>query len=144
MPEMTVFAGCNGAGKSTLIEHYGEEFKTIINPDLFARVLNPENPRKADLSAGKQALKEIRDCLDSGRSFAVETTLASEFYLKRMEEARSRGYRVYLYYVGLQDVQLHVDRVRTRIIEGGHFIATNDILRRYDASLSNINAFGQT
>ncbi|NOU69309.1 hypothetical protein GC096_35420 [Paenibacillus sp. LMG 31461] len=138
MPEMTVFAGCNGAGKSTLIDHYGDTFDNLINPDLYARVINPENPRKADLAAGKLALKAIRDCLENRKSLAVETTLSSDFYLKRMQEAREKGYRIIFYYIGLQDVQMHIDRVRTRVIEGGHFIATSDILRRYDTSLSNL------
>ncbi|MBB6673582.1 zeta toxin family protein [Cohnella nanjingensis] len=138
MPEMTVFAGCNGAGKSTLIDHYGETFDNLINPDLYARQINPEDPRKADLTAGKLALKAIRECLKDGGSLAVETTLSSDFYLKRMEEARAKGYRIVFCFIGLQDVQMHIDRVRTRVIEGGHFIATSDIIRRYDASLSNL------
>ncbi|MDO7907496.1 zeta toxin family protein [Paenibacillus sp. JX-17] len=138
MPELTLFAGCNGAGKSTLIEHFGETFDNLINPDVFARSLNPENPRKADLSAGKLALKAIRECLDKEVNFAVETTLSSDFYLKRMREAKAKSYRVYFYYIGLQDVQMHIDRVRTRVIEGGHHIDSPDILRRYDASLKNL------
>lgn len=56
MPEMYVFAGCNGAGKSTLIEQFGSGFDIIINPDQIAKQINPNNPRSADLSAGKQAI----------------------------------------------------------------------------------------
>lgn len=33
---------------------------------------------------------------------------------------------------------MHIDRVRTRVLEGGHFIATEDIIRRYDVSLRNL------
>jgi predicted ABC-type ATPase len=138
MPEMYVFAGCNGAGKSTLIEHFGSGFEAIINPDLIAKQINPEQPRKADLSAGKLAIKEIRSCFESQKSFAIETTLSGQFIIKQMLLARTLGYTIHLYYIGLQDVQMHIDRVRTRVLEGGHFIAAEDIVRRYDVSLNNL------
>lgn len=135
---MYVFAGCNGAGKSTLIEQFDYGFDTIINPDQIAKRINPNNPRGADLSAGKQAIKEIQSCLQSKRSFAMETTLSGGFVIKKMSEAKRIGYKVYLYYIGLQDVQMHIDRVRTRVLEGGHYIATEDIIRRYEVSLRNL------
>lgn len=135
---MYVFAGCNGAGKSTLIEHFGSGFDVIINPDLIAKQINPDNPRRADLSAGKQAIKQIQDCLRLNKTFAMETTLTGQFVLRQMSEAKLLGYKVFLYYIGLQDVQMHIDRVRTRVLEGGHFIATEDIIRRYDVSLGNL------
>jgi predicted ABC-type ATPase len=138
LPEMYVFAGCNGAGKSTLIEHFDEAFVIVINPDTIAKRLNPDDPRSVDLSAGKQAIKEINDALAQGISFAVETTLSGQLILNQMKKARELGYRVILYYIGLQDVQMHIDRVRTRVLEGGHFIATKDIIRRYDLSLANL------
>ncbi|HEY0826993.1 MAG TPA: hypothetical protein VGE40_02775 [Bacilli bacterium] len=34
---------------------------------------------------------------------------------------------------------MHIDRVHTRVLEGGHFIAVEDIIRRYDVSLRNLN-----
>jgi predicted ABC-type ATPase len=43
-PELCVFAGCSGAGKSTLIEHYGQSFDILINPDMIAKQLNPSDP----------------------------------------------------------------------------------------------------
>lgn len=140
VPELYVFAGCNGAGKSTLIEHYGQAFDIIVNPDLIAKQLNPGDPRSADLSAGKEAIRRIRDCLDRRNSFAVETTLSGQYVIKQMAAARALGYRVYFYYIGLQNVQMHIDRVRTRVLEGGHYIAPADIIRRYAVSLRNMKA----
>lgn len=139
MPEMYVFAGCNGAGKSTLIEQFGSGFDTIVNPDQIAKQINPDNPRSADLSAGKQAIIKIQSCLLSRDTFAMETTLTGQFVIKKMSEAKEMGYKVYLYYIGLQDVQMHIDRVHTRVLEGGHYIAADDIIRRYDVSLRNLN-----
>ena len=64
MPDMFVFAGCNGAGKSSLVEALDIELDRIINPDIFAREINPLEPRKADLSAGKLAIAAIRNCFE--------------------------------------------------------------------------------
>lgn len=138
MPEIYIFAGCNGAGKSTLIDHFGGGFGIIINPDQIAKQLNPTDPRSVDLSAGKKAVDEIRKSLEQKQSFAMETTLSGKFVIRQMIAAKESGYKVYLYYIGLQDVQMHIDRVRTRVLEGGHFIAAEDIIRRYDISLKNL------
>ncbi|HUC94264.1 MAG TPA: zeta toxin family protein [Paenibacillus sp.] len=135
---MYVFAGCNGAGKSTLIEHFGGDYEFIINPDQMAKQINPIDPRSVDLSAGKEAVKLIRNCLEKEKTFAMETTLSGQYVIRQMNAAKKAGYKVFLYYIGLQDVQMHVDRIRTRVREGGHFIATEDIIRRYDHSLANL------
>lgn len=137
-PEFYVFAGCNGAGKSTLIEHYGQAFDVVVNPDLIAKHLNPSNPRSADLSAGKEAIRRIREYLNGYRSFAMETTLTGQYVIKQMSTARAAGFNVYFYYIGLQNVQMHIDRVKTRVLEGGHYIAPSDIIRRYEVSLRNL------
>lgn len=139
MPEMYVFAGCNGAGKSTLIDDFGGEFDIVINPDLIAKRLSPDNPRSMDLSAGKEAVAQIRKCIESLNSFAIESTLSGQFIIRQMRTAKEKGYKVYLYYIGLQDVQMHIYRVKTRVLEGGHFVAAEDIIRRYDMSLMNLN-----
>ncbi|KZS47052.1 hypothetical protein AWU65_14520 [Paenibacillus glucanolyticus] len=137
-PEMFVFAGCNGAGKTTLIDHFKYKFHSIINADFIAKRMNPENPRSVDLSAGKEALLELRTTLEGCKTFAVETTLSGKHIIKQMNIAKRLGYKIYLYFIGLADVQLHTDRVHTRVIEGGHFISSEDIGRRYYSSLSNL------
>jgi predicted ABC-type ATPase len=95
MPELFVFAGCNGAGKSSLIDGLQLDFGKLINPDLFAREINPSNPRKADLTAGKMAVRAIRECLDARESFAVESTLSGEYILNQIciPQPMERGWR---------------------------------------------------
>ncbi|BCG56781.1 hypothetical protein [Paenibacillus sp. URB8-2] len=59
----------------------------IIDPDQIAKTLNPENPRSADLSAGREAVKKIRDFIESKENFAIETTLSGSFVLRHMKTA---------------------------------------------------------
>ncbi|WP_433922315.1 AAA family ATPase [Paenibacillus taichungensis] len=75
-PVMTVFAGTNGAGKSTLSMQMRELLGELVDPDQIARRLKPEDPRSADLSAGREAVKRIRSLIKSGENFAIETTLS--------------------------------------------------------------------
>ncbi|MOA44929.1 hypothetical protein D3C78_1672720 [compost metagenome] len=55
-----------------------------------------------------------------------------------MKTAKEQGYKVVMYYIGLQDVQMHIDRVASRVEQGGHWIAEEDIRWRYGQSLSNL------
>lgn len=73
-PVMTVFAGTNGAGKSTLSMQMRGWLGELIDPDQIARGLKPDDPRGADLSAGREAVKRIRSLIKRGQYFAIETT----------------------------------------------------------------------
>lgn len=137
-PVMTIFAGTNGAGKSTLSSQLKDWIGTIVDPDQIAKRLNPEDPRSADLSAGREAVKRIRGLIQNKQNFAVETTLSGTFFLRHMQIAKEYGYHIIMYYIGLQDVQMHIDRVASRVEQGGHWIAEEDIRWRYGQSLYNL------
>lgn len=137
-PVMTVFAGTNGAGKSTISLQMRGFIGEVVDPDQVAIRLNPENPRSADLSAGKEAIKRIRSLINSNSHFAVETTLSGTFFLRHMQLAKEEGYEIVIYFIGLQDVQMHIDRVASRVEQGGHWIAEEDIRWRYGQSLQNL------
>lgn len=137
-PTMTVFAGTNGAGKSTLSMQIRDTLGELVDPDQIARELKPEDPRSADLSAGKEAVKRIRALIKDGKPFAVETTLSGTFILKHMQIAKENNYKIIMYYIGLQDVQMHIDRVASRVEQGGHWISEKDIRWRYGQSLQNV------
>lgn len=55
-----------------------------------------------------------------------------------MRLAKENGYDIIMYYIGLQDVQMHIDRVASRVEQGGHWIAEEDIRFRYGRSLQNL------
>ncbi|WP_337102550.1 hypothetical protein [Paenibacillus sp. YIM B09110] len=43
-----------------------------------------------------------------------------------------------MFYVGLSDVRLNIERVAARVRNGGHHIEIADILRRHQTSLENL------
>jgi predicted ABC-type ATPase len=56
-----------------------------------------------------------------------------------MREVKALGWSVSLTYVGIDDPITNVQRVRSRVKVGGHDVPREDILRRYDRSLANLN-----
>lgn len=53
-----------------------------------------------------------------------------------LRKATSIGYQTLLVYVSLGDPELHIERVRLRVSQGGHDIPDVDIRRRYWRSLT--------
>jgi predicted ABC-type ATPase len=138
-PTLTVIAGSNGAGKSTFTRATQEALRVpVIDPDREARQLRPDNPEAAAIAGGKQAIKRARTYLDNDQSFAVETTLSGNTYLRMMAEAKSRGWQVNLIYVGVDNLQISIERVAQRVAAGGHNVPEEDIRRRYTRSLANL------
>lgn len=110
----------------------------FIDPDAEARKIRPEAPELAAVAAGKQALKLARNYLDNNQSFAVETTLSGNTYLKMMREAKQKGWVVNLIYIGIDNVEVNIARVSQRVLQGGHNVSIEDIRRRYERSLQNL------
>jgi predicted ABC-type ATPase len=76
-------------------------------------------------------LHRVDELLSRGETFALETTLATKLYQQKIRAAQQQGYTVVLLYFWLSSPQLAQERVKTRVLEGGHFIAPEVIDRRY-------------
>ncbi len=138
-----VLAGTNGAGKSSVggeaLREAGIDF---FNPDEAARRIQTARPgltqtevNSAAWHHGRRLLeKAIADHLD----FAFETTLGGETMTRLLEGAADAGLEVRVWYVALENPELHIDRVRRRVAKGGHDIPEADIRRRYDQSRLNL------
>ncbi|MFC0213515.1 zeta toxin family protein [Paenibacillus chartarius] len=137
---MYVFAGNNGSGKSTFRNLIVDQIGVSVNidPDSLARAIDPEHPEQYRVSAGKEAIKLARDCVRNMRNFSIETTLAGGNVIRLMKDARSNGFEVIMFFVGLGDYRLNIERVAARVQNGGHHISTEDIIRRHYSSIENL------
>ncbi len=136
-----IIAGCNGAGKTTAsftILPEILECKEFVNADEIAKGLSPFQPEKVAFESGRIMLKRINELLESNENFAFETTLASKSYKSKVKEAQSKNYKVTLLFFWLQNVDLAIERVKTRVKEGGHNIDTTIIKRRYSRGIQNL------
>jgi predicted ABC-type ATPase len=110
----------------------------IIDPDAEARKINPSSPESVVVAAGKQAIRLARDYLKNNQSFAVETTLSGNTYIKMMQQAKQQGYELNFIFVGINHVDTAIRRVAERVRSGGHNVPEEDIRRRYNRGLANL------
>lgn len=111
--------------------------KQILEADKIARGLSPFNPEESSFHAGRLMLERIKYLKSSEKDFAFETTLSTRSYKGFINEARKEGYEVTLIFFYLNSMELAIERVRTRVSEGGHNIPEDVIRRRYEKGLEN-------
>lgn len=141
-PQLWVIAGPNGAGKSTLARRYLAGRIEIVNPDDIAQQIAPDRRDDPAVAgrAGRIAIERRRALLAAGQSFAFETTLTGHSERTFMAEARDRGFKVNLVFVGIRDVAQSDSRVIERVKRGGHDVQRSDLERRYGRSMANLPA----
>lgn len=129
MRTYTIIGGVNGVGKSSftgLLKEQRSDLGIIIDVDKITAELGGNT-----LAGGRAALKKIRDCIDKGISFTQETTLSDRHTEATARELVEKGYRVRLYYIGLDSAAESVFRIANRVKRGGHDIPTQDVERRF-------------
>lgn len=139
-PTLYIIAGCNGAGKTTASYSVLPdllECREFVNADEIAKGLSPFNPSSVAIEAGKLMLQRIDLLISQGKTFAIETTLATRSYASLVSRAHKHGYNVMLLFFWLPSPEMAVARVAKRVSEGGHNIPTETIHRRYWLGLQN-------
>ena len=141
MPTVYLIAGCNGAGKTTASFTLLPEMldcQEFVNADNIAAGISPFQPEKVAIEAGRLMLKRIDDLIKMKVDFAIETTLSGHNYIKKFTELKEIGYEVVLIYVWLNSPTLAIERIKNRVIKGGHFIEDEIVIRRYHRGLKNL------
>lgn len=136
-----LFAGVNGVGKSTMYNSQIEEGikqSIRINTDEIVRTFGDWKNNADQIKAAKIAIKLRNHCFEEGKSFNEETTLTGKTILKTIDRAKELGYKIYLYYIGIDSPEIAKERVRNRVLKGGHDISSEVIEKRYYESLENL------
>ena len=129
MRTYTIIGGVNGVGKSSftgVLKERCTDLGTIIDVDKITAELGGNA-----LAGGKAALRKINECISKGVSFTQETTLSGRRTEATAREVVEKGYRVRLYYIGLDSAAESVVRIANRVKRGGHDIPTPDVERRF-------------
>lgn len=139
-PHCIIVAGPNGAGKTTTALGLASDWHgvaRIVNPDEIAGGLSGA-PELGALEAGKLALKAQERYITQRLDFAMETTLSGRRWPKFLAALDAADYQVTMYYLWVADPAACIARVRTRVMKGGHGVSEDDIRRRYDSGLQNL------
>ena len=116
------YCGTNGSGKSTLRSFNQDAVQIVIDSDHIAMQINPQNPRLADIDAGRKTIGLFRFAIKQHIDFSMESTLSGNSIIQRMKTAKENGFYVHLNYIGFDKVYINLERVKVRLKTGGHFI----------------------
>ena len=141
MQNLYIIAGPNGAGKTTASYTVLPEMldcREFVNADEIARGISPFQADKAAIDAGRLMLQRIKELIKHKSEFAFETTLSTRSYINTITTAKENGFFVTLVYFWLNSPDLAIERVKTRVQEGGHNIPIDTIKRRYLSGIKNL------
>lgn len=139
IPLAVFLLGTNGSGKSSLRNYLNlSDIQINIDPDVLNRIYKAKFPRNYQIEAGKQALKMYDDALSSGMNICLESTLAGHGTMQRIVAAKTQGYHTIAYYIGLNSIELNLERIAMRVARGGHDIAEALVRKRYFESADNL------
>ena len=132
-PKIFFIAGCNGTGKTTFINSTFSDNLQKIDPDLIKKENNC-----SEIDAGKIAINLTNYYLNNQITFIRESTLTSNLDFKILEISKKLGYKSILFYIGVSDSMVLIDRIRCRVSAGGHDIPKDTVIRRFYKSINNL------
>lgn len=65
-----------------------------------------------------------------------ETVMSHPSKLDFIRKAKENGYRIYLYFVALDNPELGIARVKARVLQGGHDVPDQKIIDRYERTMN--------
>ncbi|WP_298551929.1 hypothetical protein [uncultured Parabacteroides sp.] len=68
--------------------------------------------------------------------FTFETVMSHPSKLDFIKSAKEQGFRIYLYFVALNDPEMNKGRVETRVLQGGHDVPADKIVERYERTMN--------
>ncbi|MEB3064795.1 MULTISPECIES: zeta toxin family protein [Mycolicibacter] len=133
MRRLDLVVGPNGAGKSTFVAlTLGQLLPgaPFVNADEIAKSRWPDDTAARAYDAAKVAALTRVKLIAEGHSFITETVFSHESKLDLLRHAHSQGYTVMLHALLIPEV-LAVQRVRYRVVAGGHAVPEEKIRGRY-------------
>ncbi len=139
-PSCIILGGPNGSGKSSAYAKLQLDGVWINADEIAKAITGSGHGRSAAMQAGRAAIRQLAEMIDTKTSFIYETTLSSQQSINLMRDAKAAGFSVDLYYTALDSVERNIERVEQRVEAGGHDIPEDDIRRRYKGSLDKLTA----
>jgi len=134
--QVVIVAGANGSGKTTFARKFLDVTKyEFLNADEIAKEMNPQDPVKVRIAAGKQVINLLDQFIDEGKNFVIESTLSGSFLEKHIEELKQKGFEISLTFIFLGSKDLCIERIKSRVRQGGHNVPDEDVIRRFNRGL---------
>ncbi|HKY40319.1 MAG TPA: zeta toxin family protein [Polyangiaceae bacterium] len=141
-PRMVVVAGPPGSGKTSSfpVTAFGVDAFNI--DDRCAQILGSYRaiPRHVRRAVAKECERFVQSHIETGRSFAVETTLRTRAAIEQAQFARARGFATEMIFVATDSIDENIARIVQRAQGGGHGASEREVRAIHEASLANLSA----
>ena len=74
--------------------------------------------------------------LISCNKFTIETVMSHISKIEFIKTAKEKGFKIYLYFISLENSRLCVNRVKARVDQGGHDVPEQKITERYERTMN--------
>jgi predicted ABC-type ATPase len=146
LPSLILIAGANGAGKSTssasLLEKFGinafdydYEFHSRWKKFSFDPIIE-QGVRD---SVSEIFLDQKDTALKNKTNFAFETNYHHSSVVKFVDEFTLAGFITHLIFLCLPNKQVAIERVRDRVLKGGHPVDQETIHERFEKGLAQLD-----
>lgn len=96
-------------------------------------VILVQNPTDYEASLISSFIRD--EMLKNGISFTTESVFSHPSKIELIKEAKKAGYKTYFYFVCLENPEINVKRVASRVKNGGHNVPKEKIIDRYYRTL---------
>jgi predicted ABC-type ATPase len=130
---LDLVVGPNGAGKSTFVALTLARLlprSVFVNADEIAKQRWPDDPMGHAYDAARVAAETRARLIELGKPFIAETVFSHPSKLELIRSARTAGFTVALHVVLIPE-DLAVERVKRRVMHGGHDVPEGKIRERH-------------
>lgn len=136
--EVIIIAGANGSGKTTFAKSCEKKYPfEFVNADEIALGIGPKDISHSKIEAGKLFFEKISELLKRDQNFIIESTLSGRTLSGMIEQMKKRGYSITIIYIFLESAVTCIERIKERVLKGGHDVPEADVVRRFYRSKKN-------
>ena len=136
--ELVIIAGANGSGKTTFARLFQKSFPfDFVNADEIIKEINPAGIEKSRVKAGKIFFAQIHKNIQANNNLIIESTLSGRTLVNFIKKVKHKGYFVKIIYIFLETPGLCIQRIKERVLKGGHYVPDDDVVRRFYRSKEN-------
>jgi predicted ABC-type ATPase len=138
-----IIGGPNGAGKTTFARSAAREWSLrYLGADLIAETLGLGSEGSEAVRAGRVFTDTVRTAIANHESLLVESTLSGRGTGRLIRQAQDAGYRVSVGLVFVDSADACIQRIRARVLKGGHFVASNAASRTSGSDIGSRQTAG--
>ena len=140
-PFVLMIAGPNGSGKTTLTDYMRNKNISCgeyVNADDIAETLAIGTYYERTIEAQRISEQRRNYFLTNMISFSFETVMSHHSKLKLLREAKALGFFVRMFFVGIGDPAINIERVALRVAQGGHDVPKDRIVKRWHRTMNHV------